>query len=196
MRPFRHPLDLPSLREFCHPGDPDFIAPFRHPSGDIVAANGYLALRLQRGPTCHDPDIPAARDSARDRIDLLPWGRFTPAVPSLVAPVWRDFDSARIWLFPPGRKPPALWHQRRLNLTESVWTAGAMHLPLPLLQLVSRLPRAEAWIDGNRDFLPIRFSGGIGLIAAPWRHCPDTMIPPHTIHIFSPRSAGLPGGLL
>jgi len=194
MRPLRHPLAAQDLAGFCHPRNAPFRAPVRHGS-HIIAANGYLAIRLSRGPALHDDTVPAASPDFSARIDRLPWARLDSPGPSLVAAEWRPLDDVRGLLYQFGTEE--LWPGGHMTRDKAVWVAESMLVPLALLQLIASLPAAAICTPAERDFLLLRFSGGDGLIAARWRHAAPQQIPPPAFRILSPRNRPLiPGGLL
>ena len=192
-RPFAHPLQLDALAFFCHPRHAVFLSPVRHPDGAIYAANGYVAVRLSRGPLIHDDSIPAASGEFLQRVDPLPWARFVhdPAT-HFAPPAWRGFDDARGTLYRDA--PLDLWPRGRMTEDVPVLTAGGPLVPLALLQLVARLPRAEVMMVGSRtDSLFIRFSGGEAIVPPRWRHAKREPAPAFSLFIARDTSGGIRG---
>jgi hypothetical protein len=172
-RPFGHPLQPDALAFFCHPRHSVFLTPVRHPDGAVYAASGYACIRVSRGPIVHDDSIPAATPEFLSRVDALPWDRFIhdPAR-SISPPAWRSFDDARGTIYRDGTLD--LWPAGRMTEDTPVLTAGGPLIPLALLQLAARLPKAEAMLVGDRsEPLFIRFSGGECLIPPRWRHAKE-----------------------
>lgn len=191
-RSFTHPLAADALAWFCHPRNEVFRQPVRHPDGAVYAANGYLALRVSRGPLTFG-EFQAASADFLARIDKLPWARLALDPARTVTPVWRALDEVRGLIYQ--GEPLPLWPGGHMTGDKAVWTGGSMRVPLAMLQLLARLPRCEMMLGGS-DFLPFRFSGGEGLLADRWRHARPADVPPHVLSIFHPRPAGLPGGLV
>lgn len=191
--PFGNPLRLDALEAFCHPRNPCFRSPFRDPAtGDLCAANGWLAVRLQRGPATHDDSVPTGSPDALARLAKLPWA----SIPAFAGMPWVRFDEERGRIYAGGSLD--LWQQGRINLEAPAWTAEKIRIPKAFLQLLARLPAAELCQDGDPHFLRIRFTGGVALVPDPWRHARrSNLVPPHTFAVFTPRNRPtLPGSLL
>lgn len=166
MRSFGYPLTTEHALEFCRP-DPRgaFCAPFRW-GEDFGAANGVVAIRIESY-------IEGAQDSpeAVARVAKLPWSAF----PGLAKDTkwWGALDDRRA----------AIWKRGELDYWDRTATRGSrrvteprvgigkscMTIPLPLLQLIAKLPKVEVY-TGPANYLYFRFRGGQG-IAVPFpRH--------------------------
>ena len=182
--PFGHPLPADALRYFCHPSRPGFTAPVRHPDGTVHAASGYIALIARRGYWM-DTDFQRASPDFLARIARLPWDRFDHAGQH---GEWQDLDSIRGRLFRFGVAD--LWHGPRAHTADKlVVIAGAPAYPLAVLQLISRLPKAEVCVSGTTVMGPVlfRFAGGHGILPC---HFPDIAACPAPIfHCLHPRKA-------
>lgn len=163
---FSYPYPLPehALADFCHPCDWHLLHKPRLWDGCMVAANGYVAIRCQRGAWI-DSEFPEASTDFRSRVERLLWGRM-----SHLKDDWRALDDVRGTLF--RRAPIGLWiddarDAGKLSPSPVVWVAGGILVRLSLLQLIARLPRCEIHTGPMNadDPLWFRFSGGRGLIA-------------------------------
>jgi hypothetical protein len=152
---FPHPLTEACLSAFTHP-DPDHAlhSPHRYRSA-VLATNGYIAILAHRGLWL-DADYPEAPPSLQARADRYDWT--TPA--RIPADQWTNFDRLEATI----RKavPPALWLGLR-PAPSPLWQLGPTRIPLSLLGLIMRLPRAELALTGTASTF-FRFSGGIGLV--------------------------------
>jgi hypothetical protein len=189
-----HPLAAESLESFCHPRCRVFSRVVRHPSGEVMAANGCVALRVSRGLVTFNDDLPTACPDFLARVDALPWGRFANDAMRITPPRWRGLDDVRGDLY--ARELEELWKDGRMTLAKPVWIGGAVLVPLAVLQLIARLPRVELRMDGAMDFMLIRFAGGEGIVANRWRKTRGADIPAHVLSLFTPETACLPGGLV
>lgn len=158
-----HPFPLPAtaLEEFCHP-EPDHLmaAPVRD-GRDIVAANGYLALRAYKGAWL-DSDYPEAGPELLARLNKLPWSKLQDAIAKPYA--WTDLDRHRSTIMRQGRI--GMWLRGRLNASP-VWRITDHLVRLTFIQAIAALPRCEVYIGrtDRGDPLLFRFSGGTGMIA-------------------------------
>lgn len=196
--PLRHPLAAADLAAFTHPRCPVLGQVVKHPAtGIVMAANGCIALHLDRGPILHDDRIPTACPAFTRRIESLPWSRFQPDPNRLTPHEWRALDPERGSLYRHGLEELWIRKGKGIAMTKSkpVWTAQAILIPLAILQLVARLPRVELRIDHAADFALIRFSGGTGLIANRYRAVRPCDIPAHIFSLFHRPADRLQGGL-
>lgn len=154
-----YPLPLHALDEFVHPEDWHLFRHARRHDGEILAGNGYVALRASRGRWI-DAEFPAASCEFLGRFGKLPWQRW----PDGRDEEWRMMDDRRGDLFRNGEI--ALWLQGKLAPTP-VWLCNEKRVRLSLLQLMARLPRAEVFVGSQdaEDPVWIRFSGGRAAIA-------------------------------
>lgn len=181
-RSFGFPLPARSFDYFVHPGGNAKTAVFRKPfshHASIYAANGFLAIVAHR----YDGLPPAENPEAFERIrNLFPahGGHyvdyaadcekrgFIPMRKDDWERRWRSFDDCALTLWKRGPLAPFDFAHRKWWLRrEPVVRVGAGALaPLPLLQLLARLPRSQVWVD-NRAGEPIlcRFNGGLAVIA-------------------------------
>jgi hypothetical protein len=173
---FPYPLPLDALLEFRHPLDWHGLhRPMMH-AGEVIAANGYVAVRATRGYWL-DSDFPPATAEYLGRIGKLPWGRFP-----LMDADWREVDGQRGKIFKTARISPWL---RDKPAPSPVWLVGGLtRVRLSWLQLVAMLPRCEIYAGpANRDDgMFFRFSGGIGMIARD----PRFDATPHDGQLFPP----------
>lgn len=167
-----HPFPLPelALRSFCHPvPDHLFSAPYRH-AGEILAGNGYIALRASKGNWMHD-EFPEASPAFLARFDALPWSHYLDLIAS---PHWTHTHDLQTALF--RRTPISLWMfithpgnpKPYTPAPSPVWNVRDTKVRLSHLQAIARLPRCEIYhgpppIASSPLFF--RFSGGIGIIA-------------------------------
>lgn len=153
-----YPLPQAALAEFCHPGAWHvFAAPARGDS-EIMACNGYLALRAHRGAWL-DREIPAASADFMERFGKIPWGRYV----KIRDEAWRPLGELRAKLEFHGRIEP--WLKGR-PAPSPVWRVDEFRVRLAWLQLIARLPRCEVATGQATDDCPLffRFSGGRGAI--------------------------------
>lgn len=161
---FKYPLPSEALNLFCHPVSRHHLSRPMRMDGEVVAANGYVAIRCQRGAWI-DSEFPEAWTDFRSRVERLPWARMAHLKDD-----WRALDDVRGTLF--RRAPIGLWiddarDAGRLSPSPVVWVAGGILVRLSMLQLIARLPRCEIYTGtmNTDDPLWFRFSGGRGLIA-------------------------------
>lgn len=185
-RPFTFPLPEAALPYFCHPTVAPFTSPVRLPSGPMAAASGWVALTVRRFHGFPE-EYPEASTAFVERFGSLPWHRFETLA---TREEWRLFDtvSGTLWRDPPlplwhpapatPRRPsqalPLITDHRspgtspRISSDKLVRIHGGPLVPLALLQLISRLPRAEIFLDPHltpTSPLFFRFSGdGLGII--------------------------------
>lgn len=183
MKPFPYPLTEECLRAFRHPRTGHCM---HHPARlgrDIVAGNGYLAIRAQKGRWL-DEEFPAIGAEFRRRLERLPWARCEAAA---TRPEWRALDDIRGTL----RAAPqaALWLGDK-PAPSPVWRVGGQFLiRLSHLLLIARLPRCEVFIapQDRSAALLFRFSGGHGMVA------PDSRLTIASREVFAPRVDCLDG---
>lgn len=156
-----HPYPLPvhALDDFTHPADWHLFRHARRHADEILAGNGYAALRATRGRWL-DGEFPPATCEFLGRFGKLPWGKF----PTGRDEEWRMMDYRRGDLFRSAQI--GLWRDGKLT-PSPVWSCNEKRVRLSLLQLVANLPRAEVFVGAQDrdDPLWFRFSGGIAAIA-------------------------------
>ena len=157
---------------FPYPVPPEVLEAFRHVKAghdfefprrvglEVVAANGYAAIRCQRGRWL-DAEYEEAGGPFLYRLGGIPWDRFG----RLEDWRWKSLDGIRAAMFAHGVHGFWIEGKERVNPCP-VWRVGDVVVRLSLLQLVGRLPRAEvAWTGDSDSPLWFRFSGGRGAIA-------------------------------
>jgi hypothetical protein len=157
---FPFPLPLDALRAFFHPLRGHVYADAQWHEGEALACNGWVALRAGKGRWVPG-DFGPAPEAYLTRFFEMPWG----SVPT--GKDWGLLDDVRGLLF--RYEPRGVFATGgKLAPCAGVRVGGVAIIPLSLLQLVSRLPRCEVWTGGLDPEvpLPLRFSGGVGLI---WR---------------------------
>lgn len=172
MKSFPYPLPEHALAEFCHPAEDHPLHLPRRWDGCLVAANGYLAIKANRGAWIEE-EHPVANGRFVMRMSKLPWARFP------MGEDWRPVDSQRGTIFRHGRH--GLWLKGRLA-PSPVWMVNELRVRLGLLQLVALLPRVEVF-TGRQDIIDplwFRFSGGTGCIAR------DPKLTMHSFELFGP----------
>ncbi|MCW1926538.1 hypothetical protein OKA05_28560 [Luteolibacter arcticus] len=193
--PFPYPLAAGALESFCHPRCRVFSRVVRHPeSGAVMAANGCVALRVTRGPVTYDDALPQACPHFIARVGALPWDRFGSDARRIAPAPWRALEPVRGDLHALGLDD--LWPNDRMTLARPVWIAESVLVPLAVLQLIARLPRVELRLDGATDFMLLRFSGGEGIVANRWRKTRGADMPAHSLTLFTPPAALLPGAFV
>lgn len=153
---------MAALDEFRHPADWHGLHHARRHDGEVLAGNGYVAIRVRRGMWL-DSDHQAASAEFLGRWGKLPWKRFAEIV---TREDWRAFDSATLRLFSKGQI--GFWLKDKPAPTP-IWRVNeTLLVRLSLLQLVSRLPRCECYTgpQSGGEHLYFRFAGGEGIIAA------------------------------
>ncbi len=158
------PISAEALQALCHPDHRHaYHRPVMLPSDDLAAANGWLMLKAHKfALPAPDPATPAFLDRW-DRAGK--WRRDTWTD----GHDWRPTDDIFGTLFRFGPKP--VWEPTRvryhLRRHPAALVGRAAIVPIALLQLVARLPRAEvrADISDHSQPLPFRFNGGRGHIA-------------------------------
>lgn len=162
-RNFPYPIPATALDEFRHPAAGHVLNPAVRYAGDILAGNGYVAVRARRGRWI-DEEYPPASSEYLARFEKLPWNRFQSLQDD-----WRllDDQSGRIF----GRGQIGFWLEVKTGWTVNaspVWRVNdSVLVRLSLLQLLARLPRCEAYTGAQDCEEPLffRFSGGIGIVA-------------------------------
>lgn len=183
-RPFGSPLTEAALPYFCHPTLEPFRHPVRHPAdGHIYAASGFVAVRFRTG-RWFPQEFPDASPEWLARVSTLPWQQLQPDPAALGTPDWRDMDRSRAAIYRDGPLP--LWlPDLRLNRAPLVHTAGGPLIPLALLQLLARLPRAEVRMTaGASSPLFIRFNGGEAIVPPLFK---AGIYPPSKFSLFPPQ---------
>lgn len=182
-RPFHFPMQPDALLFFCHPWLKPFTDPKRLPgASEIHAASGYVAIRVRRGHWFAE-EYPEACPEFIERVESLPWASFEPDPKALVPPVWRSMDDCRGTIYRDGVLD--LWTQYgKASREVPVFTAGGPVIPLPMLQLLARLPRCEVRMEMRQGPLLFRFTGGEGIVADYWR---GQLPPPVKFSLFKAR---------
>jgi len=164
-KPFGYPFPAEALDMFVHPGGefPEFHAPFTH-EGAVYAANGFMALRLQKFAFAPPPANPSA---AKRVMELFPWGAFEGPEMGDDNPRWASLDDASLSIWKFGPRP--IWERSlrtyHVRIQPGVRVGAGAVTALPLLQLLARLPRARVWTDnGPRGAIICRFNGGEAII--------------------------------
>jgi len=161
---FPLPLQMGVLDHFCHPDERHVLA---HPvfySGQALAANCYVAIRVDRG-LWMESDFAEPPVGMLQRVLSLPW----MDVRELDPDGWKSMHEVGRHLWRHGRIEPWL---KGKAAPSPVWRVNESFLcRLSHLQLVAQLPRAEVWCGARNaaDPLRFRFSGGIGLVAVDGR---------------------------
>lgn len=172
---FPFPLPVEALDEFRHPAEWHLFHRAARHGGEVLAGNGYVALRARKGNWL-DTDFPAASAEFLGRFGRLPWDRFK-GLPD----AWESLDRQRGRIFEGGRIFPWL---KGAVAPSPVWEInGRVRVRLSHLQVVAMLPRAEVYVGvaDRTDPLFIKFSGGLAMIAA------DRKLTSHTRDLFAPR---------
>lgn len=192
-RRFGFKLPLEALDYFCHPTRGGFTVPMLHPrDGLVYAASGYVCLRgeplrcIWAAPSDFQPMPP----EIVERIDSLPWHRFQPAPGTIGKPVWRAMDDSLGTINSGGPLP--LWIEAKgkpveYNRDTLVKTADGPVVPLAMLQLLARLPRAEVLMNAGsyNNPLCVRFAGeGQALVPPLYPSNP----PPYKFQLFKAKS--------
>lgn len=157
---FPFPLRMHVLDEFRHPADWHGLHHARRHNGEVLAGNGYVAIRVARGMWL-DSDHEAASAEFLGRWGKLPWKRF-----ETLQDDWRGMDTVTLKLFAKGMIQ--FWLQGKPAPTP-IWRVNeTLLVRLSLLQLISRLPRCDCYTGPQSvgEHLYFRFSGGIGIIPA------------------------------
>lgn len=166
MKYYHYPVTVEQVSEWCSPDERSvFAAPFRW-GDDWGVANGWMALRVRSFLDC-DRECP----EAVERIGRLPWDVLVNAMVPPGGEKWGNLDERRGGLWRGGEV--RVW-QRAMVHGKSRWvpwtlkrvTVGPYRRQVTqgMLQLVSKLPRAEVWLgDGPDGWLMFRFNGGYGL---------------------------------
>lgn len=186
MKSYPYPLPEYALSDFCHPATGHPLGSALRHEGEILAGNGYVALRATRGHWIHE-EFPIAPADYLERFGALPWER------PLVGP-WRLLSDAG----------PVMWRRGQIGFWHGpngqserpwrpapnpIWRVGDAVVRLSLLQLVARLPRVEVYTGAQDNLEPLffRFSGGRGMIAH------DPRLSNWSYHLFAPQTDCLTG---
>ena len=151
---YPYPLPADALAEFLPPSAWHVLGRACRHEGEILAGNGYVALRAARGAWL-DHEFPEAGGEFVARFGKLPWGRW----PAGKDEEWRLMAERGAELATTGEV--GLWLKGKLA-PSPVWLVNDKRVRLSLLQLVARLPRAEVF-TGRQDAddpVWVRFSGG------------------------------------
>lgn len=203
-RSFGFPLPVRALDYFVHPGGKPstkvFQQPFEH-HGSVYASNGWLAIVAHRYDGLPPADCPEAFERLRD-VFPLHGGHHVDYVKDCeklgTLPLrkddwerrWRPLDDAALQIWKRGPLPPFDFAQRRwwLRRDPVVRVGAATHVPLPLIQLLARLPRAAVWIENTATGrLLCRFNGGMAVVGPCFGT--DPLKPPNaTFSILAPRT--------
>lgn len=179
---YPYPLPAYALTEFCHPGEWHlFHHPRRH-DREILAGNGYIALRCHRGAWLDSEYQPASAEFL-SRWGKLPWSRWDELSK---ANTWGRLDDQRGRIFQTARI--GVWLHERPNASP-VWSVNEVLVRLSMLQAVATLPRVEIYTGRLFDSDPLwfRFSGGCGALAR------DKRLTFARTKIFEPRRSVLDG---
>lgn len=174
-----HPYPLPAhaIDDYRHPADWHGLHHARRHGGEILAGNGYIAIRARKGAWLDEEFQPATAEFL-SRFGKLPWACF-----EALADCWRPLDSQRGRIFERGQL--GLWIESRQGIRLSptpVWLVNRGRFRLSLIQRVAMLPRAEVFTGHADPSAPLffRFSGGIGMIAH------DRRLDSHSAELFPP----------
>lgn len=186
---FPYPINAEALEEFTHPEQDVFSRPRRH-NGEMLAANGYVALRAHKG-FWNDQDYPEAGEAFLSRFNCIPWGYMDRLQPDK----WRELDPVRGTIY--RYHPIKLWKFDREGRPSGhrnaspVWRVGGCLVRLSALQLVAKLPRVEVYTGSTDARRPLwfRFNGGVGAIAY------DRRLMFHSFELFGNRPGRLDGPL-
>lgn len=157
-RGFGFPLPLAGLLAFRHPRPGHVYGEARWHEGEALVCNGYVALRARKGRWLA-AEFAAATADFLERFFALPWGEMPSGGND-----WRASDEARHGLYKYRLRSMA---GAGLREQPAVRVGGTAVVALATLQWAGRLPRCELWAGAwDRGLpLPLRFSGGVGLIA-------------------------------
>jgi hypothetical protein len=185
-KPYPFPLPESALRDFCHPRKSDILSKPWRDGRNLFAANGHIALRASRGAWIDDEfdDIP---QDVNERLQALPWSRLEDR---LHDKNWKLLDNVANMLFRYPQRP--LFYQsngKTLVNPCPTWMLGNTLVKLSVIQMVARLPRAEAFIKHGQRNGPIyiRYSGGVGIIAG------NPNLKEHSIQLYAPKYDPLGG---
>lgn len=164
-RSWHYPPPPEALEYFVHPGDHQGLQrPGLDAEGRTLVSNGYLAIRFET----FFPDIPPPTKRLTLAIKNAPWSRFEPLEQN--PKPWRPLEDAIPQLFKHGPKP--IWERTRtryhIRRAPSVRVGHGATTSLALLQLITRLPRAEIFTGTDMHSpLFVRFNRGRAILA-PW----------------------------
>ena len=154
--PFQFPLRAGDIACFCHPDPANPLAAAHFIDGDLMAGNGYMAIRASRGLWLEADFTPAAFETM-ERLANLPWHN----LPEASSPNWRDLDDIRGNLYQYGAINP--WTDKHRPTPSPVWKVASHNLVrLSHLQLLARLPKAQIYCGPLTVTSPtfVRFNGG------------------------------------
>lgn len=172
---YPYPIPADALLAFCRPDRA--MHPLAKPcrgDGEVMAANGYVALRAHRGRWL-DRDYAPAGAEFLERLGKIPWNRFLQVQDT----DWRALDLVAAALWARGEIEP--WLRGKMAPTP-VWRVDEIPVRLSLLQLIARLPRCEVATGPATPDQPLffRFTGGRGAIAR------DPRLEQTSFQIFAP----------
>lgn len=158
-RGFGYPLPVEALGAFCHPEPWHALCRPVRSGTEVLAGNGYLALRVERGRWL-PADFQQGSAEVLGRFGKIPWGTFPQASEN-----WKALHEVEAQIFSHGEIHP--WKESGLAPTPIWRVANEINVRLSFLQLVAKLPRAEVWVGSTSGVAPLwfRFSGGLGMIA-------------------------------
>lgn len=182
---FPFPLPESALAEFCHPDERHTLARPMRAGREILAGNGYMAIRCRKGNWI-DREFPEADRYFLERFDKLPWHRFAELTAS---DAWDALDTVRGPMSRHGAL--AVWNGTKTQACP-IWRVRDHVVRLSFLQLVARLPRAEVFTGpaSRADGMFFRFSGGVGIVAN------DARLTHGTFEIFQPSADVFDSGRL
>jgi hypothetical protein len=180
--PFRFPLHAGDLEVFCHPHEGHAMSRTHMVDGDLVAANGHLAVRASRGLWL-DADFEPAPADFLQRVAGLPWG----SAPDHSSEAWRPLDDARGDIY--RSATIGLYNNKGRISPSPVWMVAGQHpIRLSFLQQIARLPRCEVYTGALHNSQPawFRFNGGTVIVPKTKRPFPT-----FSRQLFPPRPAFL-----
>lgn len=174
--PFRFPLLAGDVASFCHPSPMHELHEPHILDGDLVAGNGFLAIKAARGRWMASDFTPAA-EGFICRLARLPWGTFPPDDGE-----WRALDDVRGHLF--RFATHSVWRDNHTLAPSPVWEIGGQHnIRLSHLQHLSRLPQCEVYAGAQCRDSPAYFRYNGGRVIVPT----DQRLTTHSFSIFAPR---------
>lgn len=172
-RPFDFPFPVKAWPYFVHPNKPALSRAYLH-EDSLVFSNGFLAMQVDRFQFPPEPPDPAPAEFL-ERWSRAPWSHHEAADK---LKHWRPLDDAGHAIWKLGPRP--VWErgskQYHIRRDPLVTIGIATVTQLALVQLCTRLPRAEAYTNGQKsDPVFIRFNGGRAILAS-FDH-PDQALP-------------------